>query len=157
MLKVVTEGETVNRLWKLSLAAALAVQAAGCASLPARMAMRPPVCGDMRVQIYFEPDSAEVTDEGRAVISAASSQAKTCKVDRVSVLGLADAAGTPQANLELSQRRADAVGKVLAANGLPSAQFDKTAAGQAGAVTASGDIRPLRRRADVVLELSRPH
>lgn len=146
----------MNRAWIFSIATVLAVQAAGCASLAPRLAARAPVCGDMRVQIYFEPDSAEVTEEGRAVISAAASQAKTCKVDRVTVLGLADAAGAPQANLELSQRRAAAVTRTLTAQGLPAAQFDETAAGQAGAVTAAGDIRPLRRRVDVVLKLAAP-
>ncbi|WP_242564508.1 OmpA family protein [Phenylobacterium aquaticum] len=146
----------MNRAWTLSIATVLAVQAAGCASLAPRLASRPPACSDMTVQIYFEPDSAEVTDEGRAVISAAAAQAKTCKVDRVNVLGLADAAGAPQANLELSQRRAAAVTRTLTAQGLPTAQFEEAAAGQAGAVTASGDIRPLRRRVDVVLKLSAP-
>lgn len=147
----------MNQVWKLSIVAILAVQAAGCTTLKPRLASRPPVCGEMSVKIYFEPDSAEITDEGRAVISAAASQAKTCRVDQVTVLGLADAAGAPQANLELSQRRAAAVTRTLAAQGLPAAEFTATAAGQAGAVTDSGDIRPLRRRVDVVLKLSAPH
>lgn len=111
-------------------------------------------CADVTVQIYFEPDSAEVTSEGRAVLRAAADQARACKVEGVSVLGLADAAGAPGANLDLSQRRAEAVTKALAATGLPAAAFDTAAAGQAGAVTATGDTRPLRRRADVTLKLS---
>lgn len=146
----------MNRLWKLSAVTILGVLATGCATLAPRLASRPPVCGEMTVRIYFEPDSAEVTDEGLAVISSASSKAKTCRVDRVTVLGLADAAGAPQANLELSRRRAAAVSRTLAAQGLPSAQFDEAAVGEAGSVTASGDIRPLRRRVDVVLTLSPP-
>ena len=113
-------------------------------------------CVDLTVQVYFEPDSAEVTSDGRAVLQAAAGQAKGCKVASVSVLGLADAAGAPAANLELSKRRADAVAKALAATGLPAAEFDTAAAGQAGAVTASGDTRPLRRRADVTLKLHTP-
>ena len=104
----------------------------------------------------FEADSAEVTDEGRAILAQAASTAKTCKVDRVRVLGLADAVGAPAANMELSKQRVAAVTKALLANGLPAAEFDLTAAGQAGATAADGEARPLRRRADVTIELSAP-
>lgn len=113
-------------------------------------------CANLTVQVYFEADSAELTSDGRAVLQAAAAQAKACKVDGVSVVGLADAAGAPQANLALSARRADAVTRALTATGLPAAEFDKTAVGQQGAVTAAGDTRPLRRRADVTLKLSNP-
>ena len=90
------------------------------------------------------------------MIGAAAGQAKGCKVDEVTVLGLADAAGAPAANLELSKRRAGAVTQALSATGLPAAVFDLKAAGQSGALTAAGDTAPLRRRADVVLKLSPP-
>jgi outer membrane protein OmpA-like peptidoglycan-associated protein len=111
-------------------------------------------CQDQAVQIYFEPGSADVTPEGRAVLSAAAAAAKPCVVNKVSVMGLADAAGDPLANLELSKRRAQSVTTALAATGLPAAEFDLTAAGQAGAVNARGDARLLRRRADVILHLA---
>lgn len=113
-------------------------------------------CADVTVQIYFEPQSAEVTKEGRAVLRAAAAEAKGCTVSQVSVLGLADAAGAPDANLALSEKRAQAVAQALAATGLPAATFETAAAGQAGAVTAAGDARPLRRRADVTLKLAQP-
>ncbi len=113
-------------------------------------------CADVTVQIYFEPQSAEVTKEGRAVLKAAAAQAKGCTVSQVSVLGLADAAGAPDANLALSEKRAQAVAQALKATGLPAATFETAAAGQAGAITAAGDARPLRRRADVTLKLAQP-
>ena len=104
--------------------------------------VRPTRCVDQTVQIYFEPDSAEVTKEGRAVLNLAASDSKACKVSGVDVLGLADAAGAPGANLELSKRRAQAVTAAL------------TAAGSADAMNAKGDAKLLRRRTDVVLHLS---
>jgi outer membrane protein OmpA-like peptidoglycan-associated protein len=113
-------------------------------------------CADLTVQIYFEPDSAEVSSEGRAVLKAAAARTKPCGIQAVSVLGLADASGAPQASLELSRRRADAVVQALAATGLPAAEFDTSAAGQAGSLTAAGDTRPLRRRADVTLRVRKP-
>lgn len=138
---------------------AAGVVASGCSTMRnARddIVRAPTPCEDVTVQIYFDPDSAEVTREGRAVIAQASNAAKSCKVDRVTVLGLADAAGAPAANLELSRRRAAAVTQALAATGLPTAEFDMVAAGQSGATTRSGDTQPLRRRADVTVELSAP-
>lgn len=137
----------------------LALMGSGCTTLTNardRIVKREATCPDVTVQIYFEPDSAEVTDEGRAVIRAAADQAKTCKVDGVAVLGLADAKGAPGANMELSKRRAAAVSQALIATGLPAAELDLKAVGQAGSTTADGDTRPLRRRADLVLKLSTP-
>ncbi|WP_332765721.1 OmpA family protein [Phenylobacterium sp.] len=140
----------------ITLVAGLATS--GCAMRTGRdrIVTAPSRCEDVTVQVYFEPDSAQLTSEGRAVLAQASTQAKTCKVDRVTVLGLADAAGAPAANLELSKKRAASVSEALAATGLPAAEFDLTAAGQSGAITRSGDLQPLRRRADVTVELSTP-
>jgi outer membrane protein OmpA-like peptidoglycan-associated protein len=114
-----------------------------------------PGCADQTVQIYFESFSAEVTKEGRAVLNAAARDSKACNVTGVDVLGLADAVGgTPGDNLELSKKRAKAVTRALTAAGLPAAEFKVAAAGEAGATNASGDSRPLRRRADIVLHMS---
>jgi outer membrane protein OmpA-like peptidoglycan-associated protein len=74
-------------------------------------------------------------------------------VASVDVLGLSDAVGAADANLELSKRRAQSVTAALTAAGLPAGEFRVGAAGQAGAVTADGKARPLRRRVDVVLHL----
>jgi len=136
-----------------------AVTLGGCASLRNahdRIVRRTPACQDQQAQIYFDPDSAEITKEGRAILRQAAAAARRCEVKEVQVLGLADAAGAPDANLELSRRRAEAVSAALAAGGLPPARFEVAAAGQTGAVTASGESRPLRRRADVLIRLDRP-
>jgi peptidoglycan-associated lipoprotein len=148
------------KTWAVTaMAAGASMILAGCATGTgdARAKIETPAgCDDVTVHIYFEPESAEVTEEGRAVLSQAASQAKACKIDRVKVLGLADAVGAPGANMELSKRRVASVTTALVANGLPAAEFDLAAAGQTGAVTQDGEARPLRRRADVTLELSAP-
>jgi len=141
----------------LSLTAAAAMVLSGCATVQtarARLVKAPPRCEDQTAQIYFAPDQAELTPEGRMVISQAAANARGCKVIGVDVLGLADGAGAPAANLELSRRRAQSVGAALAANGLPAAEFKIAAGGQAGAVTAGGQAAPLRRRADITLHLA---
>jgi peptidoglycan-associated lipoprotein len=132
---------------------------AGCATVEKTrdaIVKRPTVCTDQTVQIYFETDSAEVTPEGQAVIRQAAAQAKGCTVKRVDVVGLADAsgAGTPDANLALSKRRAQSVTAALASAGLPAGEFNVAAAGQTGATTRGGESRPLRRRADIILRLT---
>jgi peptidoglycan-associated lipoprotein len=113
-----------------------------------------PHCVDQTVQIYFEPESAAVTSEGRAVLKAAAGQAVGCKVTGVDILGLSDAVGAPDANLQLSKQRGEAVTHALARAGLPRTQYNITAVGEAGAITASGNNRPLRRRVDVVVHLT---
>lgn len=120
-----------------------------------RLVRAPAPCQDVNIPIYFEPDAAQLTPEGRRVIAAQAAAAKRCKVEQVRVVGLADAAGDPAANLELSKARAASVTEALMKAGLPPAEFDLAAAGQAGSVTADGKIQPVRRRADITLKLAR--
>ena len=150
---------TVSKILAVStMGLALAAGLAGCGTMrDARDRIVKPQahCQDLTVQIYFEPGSADVTREGRAVLRAAAGQTKGCKVNGVSVIGLADAQGSPDANLGLSKKRVGAVTQVLSAMGLPAAEFDLQAVGQAGSAT-RGAATPLRRRADVTLRLSNP-
>lgn len=137
----------------------LSLALGGCATLQKardRIVRPTPRCVDQTAQIYFEAQSAEITKEGRAVIVQAAAAAKGCVVRDVEVLGLADAAGDPNANLELSKQRAQSVTAALAAAGLPAAEVRMSAAGQAGASAAEGRSTPMRRRADVVLHLTAP-
>jgi len=136
--------------------AAIAITLGGCASGSGMLVRRPAVCLDQTVQIYFEPNSADVTQEGRAVLRQAANAAKGCEVRKVSVVGLADAVGSPDANMALSERRAQSVSAALTATGLPRGDFELSAQGQAGSLTASGQAAPLRRRADITLNLAKP-
>ena len=112
-----------------------------------------PTCQDFAVQIYFERDSAEVTNEARSVLKSAGALTKGCKIASIHVVGLADAVGAPDGNLELSKQRANAVTEALAKVGFRNIEFDVAAAGDLGAVTKNGEARPLRRRADVKFDL----
>ena len=137
----------------------LALTLSGCASMKsARDAIvrAPPTCQDVTIPIYFEPDAAQLTPDGRRVIASEAAQAKRCRIESVRVVGLADAVGDPAANLELSKARAASVTDALLRSGLPSAEFDLSAVGQAGSVTSDGKVQPVRRRADITLKLSQP-
>jgi len=143
---------------RVAAVAAMAAGLAACATIDRareRFVRIPNRCADQTVQIYFEPGAAELTDEGRAVIRQAAEEARGCTVGSVEVTGLSDAAGATDANLELSKRRAQSVTAALAAAGLPAAEFRVAAAGETGSATPDGRATPLRRRADVVLHMSR--
>lgn len=128
--------------------------AVGCAPTPKRTALvvGESLCAPGRFDIYFVENQARLTEPATLVLRAAADKAKDCDVRRVRVMGLADASGTPEANLNLSQRRARAVVEALTQAGLPAPIFELNAAGDAGAVTASGKDEPLRRRAEVIYE-----
>lgn len=132
--------------------AALALTA--CKTTPKTEIARFTPCEDVNVAIYFEPSSAVIGKEGKAVLRGAASQAKGCAVDRVDVNGLADAVGSADANMKLAEQRATAVTKTLMGYGMKNVRV--TAGGDDGALTSTGAALPLRRRAEVILRLSPP-
>lgn len=142
----------------LALGGALTACASSGGAPPAPTAVQAVVatspCTDMTFPIYFEKGSAELTQPARALLGETASGARRCTVSEVLVLGLADADGAENRNLELSRRRAERVASALAAEGLPAPSFDLEAAGEAGALTPGGRPEPLRRRAEVVIRLT---
>jgi len=143
----------------LSLAAALSATAllGGCESVPkVRMPafFSPPACADFAVAIYFEPDSAVVTPEAKALIRSAAAHARRCQVSGIDVVGLADAPGAPAANLQLSKDRAAAVTAALTERGLEHVDINTTALGDEGAQGHGGELRPMRRRVNVTFHLT---
>jgi outer membrane protein OmpA-like peptidoglycan-associated protein len=146
-----------------ALVVALTVAAAlgGCQHRRAETAARPLIqapleCGDVNFPIYFEPRSAAITREADQLILAAQARSRGCEVTGIVVVGLADAPGGADANLDLSRRRANAVTRELHRRGFTTVEFREKAAGSVGAATDSGAARPLRRRADVSIHLMNP-
>jgi outer membrane protein OmpA-like peptidoglycan-associated protein len=144
------------RLEPAALAALSLLALWGCQTMPhrpARLIQAPVNCTDINFPIYFEPRSYAVTREADRLVLAAREQAKGCAVTGIFVVGLADAPGSPDANLQLSRRRAQAVAAELHKRGFTQAEFREGAMGSMGAATATGADRPLRRRADVSIHL----
>lgn len=136
-------------------AAVLSGAVSGCAvTAPKRDALvvGESPCASSRFDVYFVENQARLTDAAAMLISTAAAKARECDVRRVRVLGLADATGATEVNMTLSQRRARAVADALTRDGLPAPAFEVQAAGDAGAVDASGRDELLRRRAEVVIE-----
>ncbi|MDP2259991.1 MAG: OmpA family protein [Caulobacter sp.] len=143
----------MSAMWKHGLVAAAVVSTlviGGCAT---RSRVAPTnLCEDLKVSIYFDDGSARITRDARQVLAEAREMRTTCALGVVEVLGLADAVGDPGANLLLSEQRAKAVTQALGGFGFGNVRI--AAAGASGAETASGEARPLRRRADVVFKSS---
>lgn len=140
-------------MWKRGLAVGAVLTSlvlAGCAT---RSRVAPTnLCEDLSVSIYFDDGSAKITRDARRVLAEARDMRATCALGVVDVLGLADAAGDPRANLALSEQRAKAVTQALGGLGFGNVRI--AAAGASGAATPDGELRPLRRRADLVFRSS---
>ena len=132
---------------------------AGCGTLPTPYrgpaVVTPNMCADLSASIYFDRDSAALTREAKELLRGAAAQAESCRFSVVQVYGLSDPVGAPGANIALSERRADVVRKELARLGFGQVTFNLIAGGETGAITPSGEVQPLRRRADVIFSGSR--
>lgn len=131
-----------------------ALSAAGCGVIDKPydgpvVAMANP-CADLTASIYFDRDSATLTREAEQVLRGSAAQAESCRFQTVNVYGLSDPVGAPAANIALSKRRAEAVTRELARLGFSAVTFKLVAAGSAGSMTPSGEVQPLRRRADII-------
>jgi peptidoglycan-associated lipoprotein len=145
---------TTTRTTMALLATAAALGVASCTGMGSRGLVRAPTtCSDFTVSIYFETDSAAITPQAAAIIRAAARQAERCSVRQIDILGLASAPGDAAANQALSERRVASVTQALAARGLSHPAVAAGAAGEIGAETRTGLLRPLRRRVDIALHM----
>ena len=123
------------------------VTVGGCASVEnvrTRFVAAPPRCETMNFPVYFRDNSDALTGPAMQTINATATRAKGCKIAAVEVIGLGDAKGTASQNLDLSQRRAQAVADALKANGFPTPSYVD---GEGGA--ANRPARPSKQGAQV--------
>ena len=109
-------------------------------------------CVATTVPVYFDEGHARLSPPARELIAETAARLGDCRIDRVRVIGLADASGGAQRNMTLSQRRAMAVAEALSEEGWPAPAFEVLAAGEAGATTHDGTDEPVRRRAELIVE-----
>lgn len=142
------------------LIAVVGLAAAGCSMTPgardrSELVSEPEICAPQRFEVYFRDGEAGLTDAARHAIGLTATQLQGCEIRQVNVIGLADARGAPNANLDLSERRALAVAEALTAAGWPSPVFSMVVAGESGSVTADGASEPMRRRTEVLVDAAR--
>ena len=128
---------------------------AGCAQGPLsrdQLVAEPTACAPRSMEVYFAESTAQLTTPARQAIDLMAGQMSECEITKVTVIGLASATGTSEANLSLSQRRAQTVAQEFARRGWPEPAFQLEAAGDAGAQQPDGTMEPLRRRTIVAIE-----
>lgn len=147
--------ERSARLLGAAAAIGVLLATAGCQSerhVP--MIQAPAACEPFAVSIYFEANAADINSPAAAVLRSAVKRANSCFISRVRVVGLADAAGPTDANLRLSDRRANAVTQALTEMGVTLGVIEVVGAGDAGARDRLGEARPVRRRVDVTFNVA---
>jgi outer membrane protein OmpA-like peptidoglycan-associated protein len=84
---------------------------------------------DSTFAIFFTDNSTTIDAPARAIIARAAAASKQFPNLPVNVAGYADRNGTPDATVQLSKARADAVFALLVADGIPPARIKRTAVG----------------------------
>lgn len=104
-------------------------------------------------RVFFEFDKASLTHEGARVVRDAAETYRRSGAARIDVTGYTDLSGTPQYDVELSKRRADAVRAALVAQGVPAASIGESWRGKQSPLvsTADGVREPQNRRVEIVL------
>jgi outer membrane protein OmpA-like peptidoglycan-associated protein len=92
-------------------------------TLPAA-AQRPPIL------VFFPEWSAQFDDTAQAIVDSAASLAKQSPDSKITVTGYADPKGSPQADIYLSQVRAQRVIDRLLADGVDVSRITMDAAGR---------------------------
>lgn len=137
---------------------AVGLTAAGCNLAPTMsrsdIVAEPSACTTKRFEVYFAEGEARLTDVARQAIGLTATQLQDCRIDKVQVIGLADATGGHSANQTLSERRAIAVVEAFEAAGWPAPVFDVDGVGDQGAAMPGGVNEPMRRRTEVLVEAS---
>ncbi|MDW8444197.1 MAG: OmpA family protein [Acetobacteraceae bacterium] len=103
--------------------------------------------------VFFDFDSAALTDRAREIIAEAAANAPRVQATRIEVTGHTDTVGTAAYNQALSLRRANAVAAELERRGIPRSQMVITGRGFTQPLVPTGpNVRePQNRRVEIVL------
>jgi len=116
----------------------------------------PEACQGRSFTVYFKEWETDPGPEGRKVISAAQEAFAGCVIHHVRIVGLAGAKGDEATNIEVSQKRAEAIADLLSAGGWSRDRFELVAVGEQGATLDSGAAKPMRRAAWVEIAAATP-
>ncbi|MFQ3622689.1 MAG: OmpA family protein [Acetobacteraceae bacterium] len=103
--------------------------------------------------VFFDFDSAALTDRAREIIAEAAANAPRVQATRIEVTGHTDTVGSAAYNQALSVRRANAVAAELERRGIPRTQMVITGRGFTQPLVPTGpNVRePQNRRVEIVL------
>ena len=121
---------------------------------PAPMAAPAPAVQPARSYlVFFDWDKATLTDRARSIIKEAADNSTHVQYTRIDLNGYTDTSGTPQYNIGLSIRRADAVKGELIRDGVPAASIGTQGFGETHLLvpTGNGVREPQNRRVEIVI------
>jgi OOP family OmpA-OmpF porin len=137
--------------WKFGIAKPRPVPAA--ASMPPPPPAPPPAPLAQSYTVYFDFDSAALTPAAREVVRQAAVGAARGGMTHITVTGHTDTVGSPQYNMRLSERRADAVRGELVAAGIPATEIAVIGRGESDlAVPTANNVKEPRNRRVVIDE-----
>ena len=110
--------------------------------------------GSFNLKLQFAKDSADLSEEAKANLASFAAALKSPSLSVASFLieGYTDASGTARYNMDLSQRRADAVVAYLEDRGVDQSKLKSIGLGETAPVTAD-PYDPLNRRVETRLIL----
>jgi OmpA-OmpF porin, OOP family len=119
---------------------------------PVVAAAAAPVASARTFLVFFDWSKADLTDRARQIIGEAAS-ARGTGVTRIEVNGFTDRSGPASYNMQLSQRRADAVAAELVRRGVPRNEIVTRGFGEENNLvpTADGVREPQNRRVEIFL------
>ena len=103
--------------------------------------------------VFFDWDKATLTDRARQIIKDAADNSTHVQYTRIEVNGYTDTSGTPQYNMGLSIRRANAVKAELIKDGVPANVITTQGFGETHLLvpTGPGVREPQNRRVEIVI------
>jgi outer membrane protein OmpA-like peptidoglycan-associated protein len=103
--------------------------------------------------VFFDWDKSNLTDRARQIIHEAADNSTHVQYTRIEVNGYTDTSGTPQYNMGLSIRRANAVKAELIKDGVPSSAISTQGFGETHLLvpTGNGVREPQNRRVEIVI------
>jgi len=103
--------------------------------------------------VFFDWDKATLTDRARQIIREAADNSTRVQYTRIEVNGYTDTSGTPQYNMGLSIRRANAVKAELIKDGVPENAITAQGFGDTHLLvpTGPGVREPQNRRVEIII------
>ncbi len=104
--------------------------------------------------VFFDWDKYSLTDRARQIIREAAENSTHVQYTRIVVNGYTDTSGTPQYNMGLSIRRANAVAAELVRDGVPKNAIDIHGFGETHLLvpTGPGVREPQNRRVEIIIQ-----
>lgn len=126
-----------------------------CDSQPQALTAPPPPPPSMAQApsylVFFDWDKSNLSPQAMATISQAAAAYKSNGSAHIANVGNTDTSGSPDYNVALSLRRADAVKRALIQNGVPAASIDTAGRGETNLLVPTADSvrEPQNRRVEL--------